>query len=76
MAADDVPDDIMLFNEAVIQPPSRLLFACVANGQEVLNVLEDGNVPDILFLDINMPHKNGIECLQEIRTNTNLIVLW
>lgn len=30
-------------------------------------------LPDVLFLDINMPHKNGIEVLQEIR-NENIPV--
>jgi CheY-like chemotaxis protein len=25
------------------------------------------NLPDVLFLDINMPRKNGIECLYEIK---------
>ena len=25
------------------------------------------NLPDILFLDLNMPRKNGLECLTEIK---------
>ena len=27
------------------------------------------NLPDILFLDLNMPRKNGLECLREIKQN-------
>ena len=33
-----------------------------------------GNVlPQLLFLDLNMPKKNGIECLKEIKANDKLI---
>lgn len=30
------------------------------------------NLPDILFLDLNMPRKNGIECLTEIKQTEDL----
>jgi DNA-binding NarL/FixJ family response regulator len=30
------------------------------------------NLPDILFLDLSMPRKNGLECLTEIKQNKNL----
>ena len=30
------------------------------------------NLPDVLFLDINMPRKNGVECLAEIKKNIKL----
>jgi DNA-binding NarL/FixJ family response regulator len=33
-------------------------------------VLPDIKLPHILFLDLNMPGKTGIECLKEIRANT------
>ncbi len=26
-------------------------------------------LPDLLFVDLNMPRKNGLECLKEIRSN-------
>jgi CheY-like chemotaxis protein len=29
-------------------------------------------LPDIIFLDINMPRKNGIQCLDEIRSDERL----
>lgn len=30
---------------------------------------EDSILPHVLFLDLNMPMKNGIECLDEIKAN-------
>jgi len=33
------------------------------------------NLPHILFLDINMPRKNGFECLEEIKQNEKLKAL-
>jgi len=36
------------------------------NGIELMAMLEEG-VPDLLFLDINMPGKSGLECLQEMQ---------
>ncbi|MEX2336876.1 MAG: hypothetical protein WD555_06360 [Fulvivirga sp.] len=29
-------------------------------------------LPDLLFLDLKMPFKNGLECLKEIRSNEKL----
>jgi len=38
------------------------------DGIDCLNKLNE-KLPDILLLDINMPNKNGLEVLQEIRSN-------
>jgi DNA-binding NarL/FixJ family response regulator len=39
----------------------------IANGEELINLLSPCRKPDILFLDINMPYKDGMDCLIEIR---------
>jgi CheY-like chemotaxis protein len=47
------------------------------NGMQLMEKLQT-LVPDLVLLDINMPIKNGIECLIEIRENkinTKVIVL-
>ena len=33
---------------------------------------ETGRLPDVLFLDLNMPRKNGFECLTEIKQHKKL----
>jgi CheY-like chemotaxis protein len=46
----------------------------VNNGMELMDYLtkENNPLPDLLFLDLNMPRKNGLQCLKEIRGNPKL----
>lgn len=68
LLADDDSDDSMLFGEALEQSDIPVEFSRAEDGNQLLRVLEEGQKPDILFLDVNMPYKNGIECLQTIRS--------
>lgn len=36
------------------------------------HLLNTNELPDVVFLDFNMPCKNGLECLKEIKHNKNL----
>ncbi len=46
----------------------------VSDGEELMAYLfeNSGRLPHVLFLDINMPRKNGFECLKEIKQNEKL----
>jgi CheY-like chemotaxis protein len=65
--ADDDEDDRLTFAEMLreIDPAIRLIQA--EDGLHTLDFLENGDLPDIVFLDINMPILNGYETLAEIR---------
>jgi DNA-binding response OmpR family regulator len=40
----------------------------VHDGEQLMYELNNAStLPDILFLDLNMPRKNGLECLLEIK---------
>jgi CheY-like chemotaxis protein len=70
---DDDPDDFELFCEAIkaMTQKSRCLHA--RDGNEALKILEEISIlPDLIFLDINMPGMNGMECLNEIKSRPNL----
>lgn len=68
LLADDDNDDTFLFQEALQQVPLATELSVAENGMELLRLLTDaGAKPDIIFLDMNMPIKNGLECLEEIR---------
>src|SRR5690606_25303319 len=47
------------------------------DGVELMRLLKNGlpNLPDMLFLDLNMPRKTGYECLAEIRQHKDLKLL-
>jgi len=71
--ADDDSDDRELFLEAINEAKLPMNFISFRDGDELMNHLyERENInPDIIFLDINMPLKNGKECLADIRSSTN-----
>jgi len=67
LLADDDTDDCFFFREALGELPFMSTLTTVNNGVELMNRLTDQSyhLPDILFLDLNMPLKTGIECLME-----------
>jgi CheY-like chemotaxis protein len=67
--ADDDADDCMFFREAVQELPVDATVVTIQNGVELIEKLADpsNEIPDILFLDLNMPRKSGFECLAEIK---------
>ncbi|QSW88436.1 MULTISPECIES: response regulator [Flavobacterium] len=67
--ADDDEDDRMLFTDAVDELALPVRVQQASDGQQLLDILlrNTERLPDIVFLDINMPFRNGFECLEEIR---------
>lgn len=74
LLADDDEDDRLFFKEAFEDIKIKTKVSTVNDGVELMKYLNDPNnsLPDILFLDLNMPLKNGIECLKEIRSTNTL----
>jgi len=71
--ADDDKDDCFLFNEVIEEIPLSIELTIVHDGVELMDYLSSApeNLPHVLFLDLNMPRKNGTECLTAIRANAN-----
>ncbi len=66
--ADDDADDRNFFEDALKQVTIPTQLTVANDGLELMNNLEiKPPPPDIIFLDINMPRKNGLQCLEEIR---------
>ncbi|KAB1067753.1 response regulator [Tamlana haliotis] len=72
--ADDDDDDRMLFSEAIDEIAIQTNLKLFNHGQELMDYLNTAgsNLPNLIFLDLNMPIKNGLQCLKEIRSNTAL----
>lgn len=69
LLADDDEDDRNFFKDAFQEIKITTSVNLVNNGEELMDYLNQPDVvlPHILFLDLNMPRKNGIECLSEIK---------
>jgi CheY-like chemotaxis protein len=74
LLADDDEDDRLLFTDALKELKIKTIVHTVNDGIELMEYLDknDNNLPQLLFLDLNMPRKSGFECLKEIRSNHNL----
>lgn len=74
LLADDDKDDRFLFQEALSELPISTELKTVHDGEQLMNYLNENakNLPDVLFLDLNMPRKNGFECLSEIKITDEL----
>jgi CheY-like chemotaxis protein len=72
--ADDDEDDRFLFGEAIKQLSIKTKLSLFKDGQELMDNLFSNEMerPNLLFLDLNMPVKNGMQCLREIRQNLAL----
>lgn len=74
LLADDDKDDCLLFKEALEELPLSTVLSIVHDGEQLMKLLKDNpnKLPHVLFLDLNMPRKNGFECLAEIRDSRNM----
>jgi len=81
LMADDDLDDVMLVKDALKDSKCEVDFRYVESGDEALDYLtrrgryQDRGLsprPSLILLDLNMPKKDGMQTLQEIRSNPNI----
>ncbi len=74
LLADDDEDDRNFFRDALeeLKMDTRVTFK--NDGRQLMQHLEEpgSELPHIIFLDLNMPLKSGLQCLKEIRENPRL----
>jgi CheY-like chemotaxis protein len=66
LLVDDDEDEHVIFHSALKNITEDFTFISAVSCEHALKIL-GSVVPDIIFLDVNMPRMNGIKCLEEIR---------
>ena len=70
MLAEDDDDDTAIFREGLAEVDENVHLSIASNGIALMALLNQAVVlPDLIFLDVNMPLKNGFQCLHEIKKN-------
>jgi len=74
LLADDDDDDRLFFKDAIEEIKVKTVVTMVNDGVELMEYLHKAEIhlPNLIFLDLNMPRKGGMECLKEIRSNHKL----
>jgi CheY-like chemotaxis protein len=81
LIADDDEDDVLLTRNALAKNKIRNEVHWVKDGVELLEYLRhqgrhaepaDAPRPHLILLDLNMPRKNGLEALREIKADVGL----
>ena len=73
LLCDDDTDDCIFFKDALEGLSLSTHLTTVHDGEQLMELITKTNeLPYVLFLDLNMPRKNGFECLSEIKLNKKL----
>ena len=68
---DDDYDEVLIFQQLISDLPYQIECSYAEGAEDALTLLKTIS-PDIIFLDVNMPKINGIECMSMIRHNPDL----
>jgi CheY-like chemotaxis protein len=69
---DDDIDDRMIFGEVLKELAPDIIYHEAINGEDALIKLNNDLVPDLIFLDLNMPRVDGKQFLAEIQQQEHL----
>jgi CheY-like chemotaxis protein len=68
LLAEDDEDDFYFFNLAIFSLEGSYQLLRTSDGVMFCSLIQTAMDIDVIFLDINMPYKDGISCLKELRS--------
>lgn len=74
LLVEDDDDDYLFFQDALIEITEYVRLTRAENGDILMKLLGADSIPlpDIIFLDLGLPGKDGFQCLEEIRHSEKL----
>lgn len=74
LLADDDRDDCLIFQDALAELPISTHTTIVHDGEQLMQLLNQKTtrLPDVIFVDLNMPRKNGFVSLKELKQDEKL----
>jgi CheY-like chemotaxis protein len=78
LLVDDSPADVRLTREALLQGPIPKRISVAMDGAEAMDFLHKRGQfsraprPDIILLDLNLPKRDGLEVLREVKADPDL----
>ncbi len=81
LMVDDDSGDVRLTQEALKADKADIRMTVCVDGQDCMDYLRrlgkyaNATRPDIILMDLNMPRKNGLEALREIKANPDLCAI-
>lgn len=69
LLVDDDNDDSDLIVEVLNEMDAPINYTYAMEGSEAFELIENGYLPSIIFLDINMPGMDGWKCLKQFKNN-------
>ncbi len=76
---DDDEDDCFLLGQALAAVSDNLYLNCTQNADHLLEIIESSK-PSLIFIDLHLPKKSGLDCLKQIKNHTDYkdipVVMW
>lgn len=70
LLAENDREQCFFFKKSLLQVRSKIQYTEVHDGEQLTKLLKNF-MPDILFIDLNMPCKNGMDCIRDLRSNNS-----
>ena len=70
MIVDDESDQIYTFKKMLESVSDKYELVGAESGMQCLQLLKNGEIPDVIFLDIMMPNMTGWELYERIKDNS------